>query len=238
MHTHSFRRELRNVNDLSDTQPISLQVAAAAAAIGVTLEPDQIVLFLAYLDTISIWNEKINLVSIKSSRDIPIKHFADSLVPLQFLPDPSARLLDIGSGGGFPGIPLKIASPSLQVTLLEASRRRSSFLKHVVRTLHLQKVEVVNRRVESCLKTEAFRQGFDVVISRAVFKLSELMNYAGYFLADQGLLIAMKGPEVRDEVADAEPARVSASLVRIASHDFRLPVTGDPRKILIYKKQR
>ncbi len=229
------------MNDLSDIpaahSPISSQIAAAAAAVGAKLEPDQIVLFLSYLDTISIWNEKINLVSMKSSQDILIKHVIDSLVPLRFLPNPSARLLDIGSGGGFPGIPLKIASPSLQVTLLEASRKRSSFLKHVVRTLHLKNIDVLNRRAESCLKTMAYEHYFDVVISRAVFKLSELMIYAGYFLADQGLLIAMKGPDVHDELADAEPARVSATLVRLASHDFSLPVTGDPRKILIYKKQ-
>ena len=222
---------------LIEQSSLSSQIADSAAAVGIRLEQDQIVLFLAYLDTINIWNEKINLVSIKSPLDIPIKHFIDSLIPLQFLPSLSANLLDIGSGGGFPGIPLKIASPSLRVTLMESSRKRSSFLKHAIRTLRLGNIEVVNRRVESCLNMDAYRQHFDVVISRAVFKLSELIAYAGGFLNDHGFLIAMKGPEIREELKDAEPARVSASLAFVASHDFRLPITGDPRKIIIYKKQ-
>jgi len=216
---------------------LSRLVAESAAAIGVNLDRRQIALFLDYLHSISIWNEKINLVSIKSSVDIPIKHFIDALAPHRFIPDPTGSLLDIGTGAGFPGIPLKIAFPSLRVTLLESSRKRSSFLKHVIRTLQLKAITVWNGRVEAYLENGLSLETFDVVISRATFKLTDLISYAGHFLADGGVLIAMKGPDVSEELADAEPARISAGLTPPTCHDFRLPVTGDPRKMLIYRKR-
>ena len=151
--------DIHNIKSLLYTQ-----LADSAASIGVNIDKHQIALFLDYYDTICIWNEKINLVSLKSSLDIPIKHFIDSLFPMRFLCNRSARLLDIGTGAGFPGIPMKIAAPSLQVTLLESSRKKSSFLKQVIRTLHLHNIEVLNRRVEACLEAGSYRESFDVVI--------------------------------------------------------------------------
>jgi 16S rRNA (guanine527-N7)-methyltransferase len=229
------------MNDFSHTQESELSlsrlVAESAAAIGVNLDRRQITLFQDYLNTICIWNEKINLVSTKSSLDIPIKHFIDSLIPHRFILDHTGRLLDIGTGAGFPGIPLKIAFPSLRVTLLESSRKRSSFLKHVIRTLQLKTTTVWNGRVETYLEKGLYQGIFDVVISRAAFKLPELVSFAGYFLADRGVLIAMKGPDVSEELADAEQARISADLNTPICHDVHLPVTDEPRKLLIYKKR-
>jgi 16S rRNA (guanine527-N7)-methyltransferase len=223
--------DINNIESLLYTQ-----LAESSASIKVNLDKHQISLFLDYYNTICIWNEKINLVSLKSSLDIPIKHFIDSLFPIRFLRNHAVRLLDIGTGAGFPGIPMKIAAPSLQVTLLESSRKKSSFLKQVIRTLQLHNIEVLNRRVEACLEAESYQEAFDVVISRAAFKLPELVAFAGHFLADQGLLMAMKGPDIHQELFNAEQAALAANLTFIACHDFHLPVTGDPRKIVIYKK--
>jgi 16S rRNA (guanine527-N7)-methyltransferase len=164
----------------------------AAARIGIFLNDKQLSLFSIYYRELFSWNKKINLVSAKTSLDIPIKHFIDSMTPLLFLANPSARLLDIGAGAGFPGIPMKIVSPSLKVFLLESSRKKTSFLKHVVRTLHLDETVVIHNRVEHLMADDAYKNCFDTVISRATFKLSALIPISSFFLKHNGTLMALK----------------------------------------------
>jgi 16S rRNA (guanine527-N7)-methyltransferase len=203
----------------------------AASAIHVALDERALDLFHLYYRELSVWNEKMNLVSIRTPEELLIKHFVDSLTPLPYITCPQGRLLDIGSGAGFPGIPLKIAQPGLHVFLLEASRKKSSFLRTLIRQLSLFQTAVIHDRVESAMTDNACRHVFDVVISRAAFKLPELLKMGLFFLSPGGLLIAMKGP--RDEEEKQTPRDLG--LRCIACHNIRLPFNNGQRKIVIFQ---
>ncbi|MDP2840308.1 MAG: 16S rRNA (guanine(527)-N(7))-methyltransferase RsmG, partial [Syntrophales bacterium] len=169
-------------------------LSEGAAAIGIRLGPAELDRFATYHREILLWNRRINLVSERSAQEIVIRHFLDSLTPAPFLDRPDGTLIDLGSGGGFPGIPLRIALPGLHLSLVEASRKKSSFLSHAVRTLRLDGVQVIRKRVEELTAGEAFAGRFDTLISRAAFKLPDLIRTASFFLKPGGQLIAMKGP--------------------------------------------
>jgi len=208
----------------------------AASSMGVPLEEKQLDLFGRYHREIMSWNEKINLLSRSSSGDTLLKNFIDSLSVLQFLPTLPSHVLDMGSGGGFPGIPLKIACPTLQVSLLEASRKKTSFLKYIIRMLQLAEITVIHERAENLLGQDSLHSSYDVVISKAAFKLPQLLTLGASFLRPGGILMAMKSADINDELAEAQPSAVAAGLLLTASHALTLPVTGDQRQILIYTK--
>ena len=142
----------------------------ASNEVGVSLRDSQIKLFEVYLQALLEWNKTFNLTGIRDPEDIVIKHFVDSLTPLPYL-EPSGRLLDIGPGAGFPSIPLKIAAGELHITLVEASRKRVSFLKHIIRTLKLESVIVKHSRFEHL---EPADLPFNTIISRAFTRLEPL----------------------------------------------------------------
>ena len=207
-----------------------------AAAIGVRLGPAELDLFAAYHREIRLWNRRINLVSERSSQEIVIRHFLDSLTPAPFLDHPGGALIDLGSGGGFPGIPLRIALPGLQVSLIEASRKKSSFLSHLLRTLRLGGVQVVRERVEELTAGEALAGRFDMLISRAAFKLPDLIRMASFFLKPGGQFIAMKGPDPQKEMEETERISEAAGMVFTACRAVRLPGSDSLRKIIIYNR--
>lgn len=204
----------------------------SADAINVSLDDRALDLFQIYYRELILWSEKMNLVSIHAPDEMIIKHFIDSLTPVPYIDAREGRLLDIGSGAGFPGIPLKIALPDLSLFLMEASRKKSSFLKHITRCLHLSQTTVLHTRVESITAANRYHRAFDTFISRAAFKLPQLIEMARYFLIAGGLLIAMKGPHLEDE----EQAVLNAPATScIACHDVRLPLRYGHRKILIFR---
>lgn len=208
----------------------------AASELGINLTEEQVLLFTHYYREITAWNEKINLLSRSSSGDTLLKMLIDSLTPLPFLPYNKSTLLDMGSGGGFPGIPLKIACDTIKVSLLESARKKTSFLKHLIRTLKLTEITVIHGRAENLKTNESYLNNFDVVISKAAFKLPEFLLLGACCLAPSGILIAMKGENVREEVDAARPAAAASGLYLSGSHRVTLPITGDRRRILIYKK--
>ena len=211
-------------------------LSEASSAIGVKLGEREIALFQEYYRELLFWNNKINLVSVKSDLDIPIKHFIDSLTPLSFIKNKKSSLLDIGTGAGFPGIPLKIAEDQLKVTLLDSSRKKASFLKNIIRKLQLDHTTVINRRFELLMRDETYRDTFDVIISRASFKLPQFLEMGGGFISPGGTLIAMKGINIKAELEQAEEVSQTVGLEHVGCHEFRLPITGDLRNIVIYKK--
>ncbi|MBM4272170.1 MAG: 16S rRNA (guanine(527)-N(7))-methyltransferase RsmG [Deltaproteobacteria bacterium] len=211
-------------------------VSDAAQAIGVPLGHRELALIETYHRELLLWNEKINLVSVKSALDIPIKHVIDSLTIAPFITNRYAKVLDIGAGAGFPGIPLKIVRNELHVFLLEASRKKSSFLKHIIRSLNLAGTIVIHDRAERLMQGESYREYFDTVISRATLKLPVLIRMGAHFLNPNGFLIAMKGKNPDAELNDAENLPERAVFPSVSIHEIRLPVTGDFRKIVIYKK--
>lgn len=146
------------------------------------------------------WNKKTNLTAITDPYEVAVKHMIDSAAVLPLL-TPGSSLLDLGSGGGFPGIPLKILCPGLKVTLVDASRKKVSFLKHVIRTRSLKDIGAFHARGEELARDEAFRGAFDVVISRAFSALDVFVPMALPFLKPDGRIIAMKGRDNEEEEA-------------------------------------
>lgn len=207
-----------------------------ASSLGISLSDKALLLFETYHRELLTWNKKINLVSVKSALDIPIKHFLDSLTLVPFIQDTSGHVLDIGSGAGFPAIPLKIAVNSLKISLLESSRKKTSFLKHIIRTLHLTDIPVIHNRAEYLMEDEAYRGTFTVVTSRATLKLPHFFRMGAYFLAPKGILIAMKSKRAEEELREGANVSQNLGYHYIARHDITLPITGDFRTIIIYEK--
>ena len=178
------------------------------------------------------WNKTFNLTGIRDPEDIVIKHFVDSLTPLPYLA-PSGRLLDIGPGAGFPSIPLKIAAGELQITLVEASRKRVSFLKHIIRTLKLESVVVQHSRLELI---EPADLPFNTIISRAFTRLEPLVKLVAPLMTPGNTLVAMLGPAKASEhprFADFAQAE-SLELHRMVS--LELPRGRGGRTLLFFKK--
>ena len=203
----------------------------AAAEIGISLSEAQLEQFRLYEQELLFWNRRVNLISMKSPLDIPVKHFTDSLTLAEFVSDGS-RLLDIGTGAGFPGMPLKILKPSISLTLVESNGRKVSFLKELARKLQVQ-AEILNSRVEDL--GEQYRGVFDIVVSRAGLRLRELLEAGVFFKAPGGKILAMKGRDSREEEALPEGVINRLGIVLAGTRELQLPITGDGRKIYIFQ---
>lgn len=210
--------------------------ALAAKDMGILLGERELRLFSIYDEGIRLWNRKINLVSFRDEEELLMKHFLDALTPVPFLPHGELHILDIGSGSGLPGIPMKIVVDAWQLSLLEASRKRSSFLKDMVRQLALRQVTVIHDRTEALIRREQGHGAFDVVISRATLKLPQLIETASYFLRSGGTLVAMKGSIPESEWVESMQVSDKVSLLFNEAHEIRLPRANVPRKIIIYNK--
>lgn len=153
------------------------------------------------------WNEKMDLTSV-SKEDMALRHFADSLLPLreEGLFPRGLRLIDVGTGAGFPGLPLAITRPDMQVTLLEAQGKRCHFLQAVKEALSLSNVEIINDRAENLGRAEGRREGYDLAVARAVAPLNILCEYLMPFVKVGGRAICWKGPALRDEWTDGQAA--------------------------------
>jgi 16S rRNA (guanine527-N7)-methyltransferase len=211
-------------------------LSEGATALGIPLGQSQVEQFAAYYRELLLWNQRINLVSEKSSREIVIRHFLDSLTAAPSIASRDGMLIDLGSGAGFPGVPLRIALPDLQLMLVESLRKKSSFLSHIVRTLQLEGVTVVRERIEALIGEKALAGSFDTVLSRAAFKLPQLIRMASFFLKEGGILIAMKGTDPAEEMAEAEAVLAVAGMALAACRDVRLPETDTSRKIITYRR--
>lgn len=211
-------------------------LSEAAHALKIPLGDRELSLFTIYYRELITWNAKINLVSVSSALDIPIKHFLDSLTLLPYFKNATSNVLDIGSGAGFPGIPVKIVLNSLNIFLLESSRKKTSFLKNTIRNLNLIDINVIHDRAERLMEDESYRDRFAAVISRATYKLPQFLQMGAYFVSPQGILIAMKGKKSDDEIKEADFIAQNMGLQHVSTNDMILPMTGDFRRIIIYKK--
>jgi 16S rRNA (guanine527-N7)-methyltransferase len=213
-----------------------LSLGKNAQHLGIKLNDKQLAKFDVYKNELLQWNAKTNLISENSSQEIITRHFLDSLTAMRFIQKSDARIIDVGCGAGFPGLPLKIALPSLELYLLETNRKKVSFLKHIIRLLNLSEAVVLHDRVENIIKTDSWKEKFDILISRAAFKLSELLPQGEYFLAPEGELIALKGPNVEEELAQCSPAINQCKISQFIQHDINVPFLEATRKIIIGKK--
>jgi len=205
--------------------------------LGVELSEQQLAQFDIYKNELLQWNAKTNLISESSAQEIITRHFLDSLSALQFIHNPNARMVDVGCGAGFPGLPLKIALPTLELYLLETNRKKVSFLKHMIRLLNLSSTVVLHDRTENIITTNTWKGKFDVLISRAAFKLSELLPQGEYFLVRGGNLIALKGPNVEEELTQCTSGTKQYKISQFIQYDINVPFLDAHRKIIIGKKK-
>ena len=209
---------------------------AASAEMGIPLTDIHLALFETYRETLLLWNDKMNLVSLQSDLDLPVRHFIDSLTLLSCIPPGTGTVLDIGSGAGFPAIPVKIVRADLHMTLLEASRKKCSFLKEVIRKLGLKDIAVVNCRLEELVEKEKM-PSFDLITSRATLKLPELLARGLPLLKPGGILAAMKGPGLEKELMALESIKNKYYRI-VDTRSITLPLTGERRILLLVDNPR
>lgn len=174
--------------------------------LNIDLSDNQLKQFLRYKQLLVEWNEKINLTAITEDKEVVIKHFADSITPLVFRDFKGKSVIDVGTGAGFPGLPVKIACPEVELTLLDSLNKRINFLQCVVDELSLENVRCIHSRAEDGGRDANLREGFDVCVSRAVAPLNVLAEYDLPFVRVGGELIALKGRAAMEEIKEAEKA--------------------------------
>ncbi|MDD5474942.1 MAG: 16S rRNA (guanine(527)-N(7))-methyltransferase RsmG [Syntrophales bacterium] len=213
----------------------------AADDIGFTVTEEQARRFEIYRSELLNWNSKMSLVSLKTPYDLPVRHFVDSLTLLPHLAgvgkEKSRRLLDLGTGAGLPGIPLKIMIDALELTLVESSRKKTSFLKQVLGSLDLVNATVLNDRIENIIDRDPESAAFyDYVVSRAAFSLADLIEMAHHFLVPGGLVIGMKGKPSESELNDAQEALARLEMRFVKRHDLTLPFVEAGRSLFLFRK--
>lgn len=177
-----------------------------AEKLNIPLSDTQLEQFLLYKELLLEWNEKINLTAITQEDEIAIKHFADCITPLLFRDFKGKSVIDVGTGAGFPGLPVKIACPQVKLTLLDSLNKRINFLCQVVEALGLENVNCIHSRAEDGGRDDTLREAFDVCVSRAVAPLNVLAEYDLPFVKVGGELIALKGKAAMEEICQGEKA--------------------------------
>lgn len=204
---------------------------------GIDLTPEQVMQFNTYLHELTDWNTRINLTAIIEPPAVRVRHFLDSLSLIRTgLPLENKRMIDIGSGAGFPGIPLAIAFPTIRMTLLESTGKKIKFLDHIIQTLGLTNTRTLNARAEDAGRISHHRAHYDVVLARAVARLPGLVEYMLPLARVDGHCVAMKGSTAETEVKDAEGAIkiLGGQFVRIES--IELPDIDDAHHLVMIEK--
>ena len=204
---------------------------AGSKELGIALSSEQANAFFAYLAELGKWNRKINLTAITEERDAVIKHLLDSLSYLKvFTPAPGLRLLDMGSGAGFPAIPLKIAAPGISITMVEAVKKKASFLRHIVRMLSLTGVEVLDKRMEEL--PASYHSSSDIVTARAFAEMPKALSHGVLFLKTNGLMVLSRGPE--ETITEQELNKAGVATEKRL--ELALPYSDYQRAIWVFKK--
>jgi 16S rRNA (guanine527-N7)-methyltransferase len=227
-----------------------------ARALGLRLTSEHVRAFQTYYHELGIWNLKSNLTTVTQYEEVQVKHFLDSLTCLLALPAPGAArpaaglpdvvplstaetpllCIDVGTGAGFPGLPLKIMRPALQMTLLDSSRKKIAFLEHLVECLNLKGVELLWTRAEEAGQDAHHRERYDVVLARAVADLAVLVEYCLPLCRKGGCVIAQKGAQVEQELQSAEAAiHLLGGQLRVLK-PIQLPGLKEPRSLLLLEK--
>jgi 16S rRNA (guanine527-N7)-methyltransferase len=209
-----------------------------AAALGVTLQPDHARLFARHAAELLKWNAVTNLTAITQPEAVALNHFLDSLAPARFIA-PRSALLDVGTGGGFPGMPLHIAIGGLQTVLLDAVRKKVSFLRHVIRELALSGIEARHQRVEDLGRRVDYRHSFDVVTSRAFSALAPFLRAAWPLLRPGGCVIMLKGhvpAEEMDALRDIASGVGLDAGMAVERVGYSLPGMKHERSLLIVRR--
>lgn len=204
--------------------------------LNIELSEAQVEDFLKYKDLLLEWNEKFNLTSITEEQEVIIKHFIDSLTLIKFADFSNKKIIDVGTGAGFPGIPLKIVDESIELTLLDSLNKRIKFLEEVKNQLSLEKVGLVHGRAEDFGANPEYREKFDFSLSRAVANLATLNEYCLPFVKVGGYFICQKGLEIENELKEGQKAIEKLGGVVERVEKITLPFTDIIHSIVFIKK--
>lgn len=185
--------------------------------LGLIPSDDQINAFMTYLSELKKWNKAYNLTGLKKDEDIVIKHFLDSLLYFKAMPAGKIKVADIGSGAGFPGIPIKIIRPEIEMYLIEPSGKKSAFLKHIIRQLQLKNIEVIEKRIED---TKGLLT-VDVAVTRALFDVKDFFKKTSHIVNQGGILILNKGPKVKEELKALRDITYDLLIINLPLSDIK-----------------
>lgn len=206
-----------------------------ARRFGVTLSEKQLRLFTLFLEGLWSWNRRVNLTGISEKREMITKLLLDPLVALPYLPS-SGTILDIGTGAGIPGLPLKIARPEFEVHLIESKAKKVSFLKYMIRRLDLKGIEAHRGRAEKRTDLPTLLPSYDIVTVRALAPLKKTFSICSAYLEPGGILVTFKGSGVNQEIKDSEPVMEELHFRITKKIPYSLPETEGKRFLLILEK--
>lgn len=223
-------KETKNINSFTEL------LISGIKEFGIKLNENQISELYLYKDLMKEWNQKVNLTAIEDEKEIVIKHFIDSLSILPYIENKPLRIIDVGTGAGFPGIPIKIAYNNTKVHMLDSLKKRVDFLNLVIDDLKLVGIEALHGRAEDAGCLTEHRETYDISVSRAVSSLPVLIEYCLPFLKVGGMFIAMKGSSVKEEINSAKRALRELGGVIEDIKEITLPFTDMKRTIILIKK--
>ena len=203
--------------------------------LNITLSKEQIEKFYTYMNLLIEWNKAINLTGITEPKEIIIKHFIDSLTVLDKI-DKVDTIIDVGTGAGFPGIPIKIVYPEAKIVLLDSLNKRINFLNEVINKLELEGIQTIHGRAEDFGRDKNHREKYNIAIARAVAPLNILLEYLMPFAEVGGKCICMKGSKVAEEIENSKKAIDLLGGIFIEKKEFNLPNTDINRTIIEIKK--
>jgi 16S rRNA (guanine527-N7)-methyltransferase len=213
------------------------QLVEGCKNFGLQLNEIEVQNFTKYLELILRWNQRMNLISRRDTENIALFHFLDSLSILAYTNIPTgAKMIDVGSGAGFPGLPLKVCRPDVRLTLVESIRKKVLFLTHVVDTLSLEDVTILKERAEILINNGSYRCAYDIVVSRAVSHLRSLVPLCLPFLKPGGMFVAFKGGSVETELQEARSEIRSYGSRIERREEILLPISQKRRQLVIMKK--
>ncbi len=199
------------------------------------IDDNKIQKFYDYMNLLVEWNKKINLTAITEEKDIILKHFVDSLTVLKYIKE-NKSIVDVGTGAGFPGIPLAIMNDSLKITLVDSLNKRINFLNEVCNKINLKNIKAIHARAEEFGQDNNYRESYDVAISRAVANLTVLAEYLLPLVKVGGKIICMKGPDIEEELKQAKSAIDILGGKFEKCDNFCLPKSDISRNIIIINK--
>lgn len=208
-------------------------------ALDIVLDQEQIDQFDEYYEILVEWNKVMNLTGITEYQEVVEKHFLDSLSIVKVMDmDQAERVIDVGTGAGFPGIPLKIAFPKLDIVLLDSLNKRIRFLDHVIEELGLEGIRTIHGRAEDFARDGKYRERFDLCVSRAVANLSSLSEYCLPYVKVGGRFVSYKSGDIEEEVNDASKAIALLGGKKERIEKFQLPDTDIQRSFVVIGKTK
>lgn len=218
-----------------DYNQFSDKLISIGKQINVDINEEQANKFYKYMELLLEWNEKMNLTAITEPDEVILKHFIDSITVEKYI-NKEAKIIDVGTGAGFPGIPLSIIRNDLNITLMDSLNKRIKFLDEVIEKNNLINVDTVHSRAEELARNTDYREKFDVATSRAVASLNVLLEYMVPFIKVGGYCICMKGSNVDEELNNAKKALDVLNCKVEKVERFNLPGSDYGRNIIIIKK--